>query len=82
MKHGLLQIAETLEFLHSNARLIHRSIAPEVIASLYSCSCHFEMITVLFLFFPCHYNKSIMNTVMQIDILIIYDVGPLSLELL
>ncbi|KAK2658837.1 hypothetical protein Ddye_005370 [Dipteronia dyeriana] len=29
MKHGLLQIAETLEFLHSNARLIHRSIAPE-----------------------------------------------------
>ncbi|KAL5843230.1 hypothetical protein ACOSQ4_009188 [Xanthoceras sorbifolium] len=29
MKHGLLQIAETLEFLHSNARLIHRAIAPE-----------------------------------------------------
>ncbi|KAI9200061.1 hypothetical protein LWI28_002110 [Acer negundo] len=29
IKHGLLQIAETLEFLHSNARLIHRSIAPE-----------------------------------------------------
>ncbi|KAL5843232.1 hypothetical protein ACOSQ4_009190 [Xanthoceras sorbifolium] len=29
MKHGLLQIAETLEFLHSNAHLIHRAIAPE-----------------------------------------------------
>lgn len=30
VKHGLLQIAESLEFLHSNARLIHRAIAPEV----------------------------------------------------
>lgn len=30
VKHGLLQIAETLDFLHSNARLIHRSISPEV----------------------------------------------------
>ncbi|EXC32462.1 SCY1-like protein 2 [Morus notabilis] len=29
VKHGLLQIAESLEFLHSNARLIHRAIAPE-----------------------------------------------------
>ncbi|KAI4388732.1 hypothetical protein MLD38_001037 [Melastoma candidum] len=29
VKHGLLQIAETLDFLHSNARLIHRSISPE-----------------------------------------------------
>ncbi|KAK9200123.1 hypothetical protein WN944_015319 [Citrus x changshan-huyou] len=29
MKHGLLQIAESLEFLHSNARLIHRAISPE-----------------------------------------------------
>ncbi|KAK8924028.1 hypothetical protein KSP39_PZI019145 [Platanthera zijinensis] len=29
VKHGLLQIAETLDFLHSNARLIHRAIAPE-----------------------------------------------------
>lgn len=34
MKHGLLQIAESLEFLHSNARLIHRAISPEVIALL------------------------------------------------
>ena len=33
VKHGLLQIAETLDFLHNNARLIHRSIAPEVIFS-------------------------------------------------
>lgn len=30
VKHGLLQIAETLDFLHNNARLIHRSISPEV----------------------------------------------------
>lgn len=30
VKHGLLQIAETLDFLHSNARLVHRSISPEV----------------------------------------------------
>lgn len=30
VKHGLLQIAESLEFLHNNARLIHRAIAPEV----------------------------------------------------
>lgn len=29
MKHGLLQIAESLEFIHSNARLIHRAISPE-----------------------------------------------------
>ncbi|KAI4320120.1 hypothetical protein MLD38_033631 [Melastoma candidum] len=29
VKHGLLQIAETLDFLHFNARLIHRSISPE-----------------------------------------------------
>ncbi|XP_075110996.1 SCY1-like protein 2 B [Nicotiana tabacum] len=31
VKHGLLQIAETLDFLHGNARLIHRSISPETI---------------------------------------------------
>lgn len=31
VKHGLLQIAETLDFLHNNARLIHRAISPEVI---------------------------------------------------
>ncbi|XP_015058341.1 SCY1-like protein 2 [Solanum pennellii] len=31
VKHGLLQIAETLDFLHSNARLVHRSISPETI---------------------------------------------------
>ncbi|CAM8989183.1 unnamed protein product [Rhodiola kirilowii] len=29
MKHGLLQIAETLDFLHNNARLIHRALSPE-----------------------------------------------------
>ncbi|KAK5832386.1 SCY1-like protein 2 B isoform X1 [Gossypium arboreum] len=29
VKHGLLQIAESLEFLHANARLIHRAISPE-----------------------------------------------------
>ncbi|XP_050364375.1 SCY1-like protein 2 B [Argentina anserina] len=29
VKHGLLQIAETLDFLHNNARLIHRAISPE-----------------------------------------------------
>lgn len=37
VKHGLLQIAESLEFLHNNARLVHRAIAPEVI----SCSTFF-----------------------------------------
>ena len=31
VKHGLLQIAESLNFLHNNARLIHRAISPEVI---------------------------------------------------
>lgn len=31
IKHGLLQIAETLDFLHNNARLIHRAISPEVV---------------------------------------------------
>ncbi|KAG5562451.1 hypothetical protein RHGRI_005249 [Rhododendron griersonianum] len=29
VKHGLLQIAESLNFLHNNARLIHLAIAPE-----------------------------------------------------
>ncbi|KAM7253073.1 hypothetical protein ACFE04_025691 [Oxalis oulophora] len=29
VKHGLLQMAESLDFLHNNARLIHRAIAPE-----------------------------------------------------
>ncbi|KAG8378548.1 hypothetical protein BUALT_Bualt08G0148400 [Buddleja alternifolia] len=31
VKHGLLQIAETLDFLHNNARLIHRAISPETV---------------------------------------------------
>ncbi|KAK6937961.1 Protein kinase domain [Dillenia turbinata] len=30
IKHGLLQVAETLEFLHNNARLVHQAISPEV----------------------------------------------------
>ena len=30
VKHGLLQVAESLEFLHNNARLVHRAISPEV----------------------------------------------------
>lgn len=30
IKHGLLQIAESLNFLHSNAHLIHRAVSPEV----------------------------------------------------
>ncbi|CAN8312978.1 unnamed protein product [Cochlearia groenlandica] len=29
VKHGLLQIAETLNFLHNNAHLIHRGVSPE-----------------------------------------------------
>ncbi|CAO2834419.1 unnamed protein product [Amaranthus hypochondriacus] len=29
VKHGLLQVAESLEFLHNNARLVHRAISPE-----------------------------------------------------
>ncbi|KAH8490042.1 hypothetical protein Peur_065584 [Populus x canadensis] len=29
VKHGLLQIAESLDFLHNNAHLIHRAISPE-----------------------------------------------------
>ncbi|XP_019155597.1 PREDICTED: SCY1-like protein 2 [Ipomoea nil] len=31
VKHGLLQLAETLDFLHNNARLVHRSISPETV---------------------------------------------------
>ncbi|OVA12283.1 Protein kinase domain [Macleaya cordata] len=31
VKHGLLQVAESLDFLHNNARLIHRAISPETI---------------------------------------------------
>ncbi|GER27609.1 kinase family protein [Striga asiatica] len=31
VKHGLLQIAETLDFLHNNARLIHRALSPETV---------------------------------------------------
>lgn len=34
VKHGLLQIAESLDFLHNNARLIHRAISPEVTTCL------------------------------------------------
>lgn len=38
VKHGLLQMAETLDFLHNNARLIHRAISPEVKSYLLSLS--------------------------------------------
>ncbi|XP_078167971.1 SCY1-like protein 2 A [Carex rostrata] len=31
VKHGLLQLSETLDFLHNNARLIHRAISPEIV---------------------------------------------------
>eukprot|EP00250_Pteridium_aquilinum_P016453 c23109_g2_i1 orf=408-3092(+) len=31
IKHGLLQLAESLSFLHNNARLIHRAISPEAV---------------------------------------------------
>jgi len=31
IKHGLLQLAESLGFLHNNARLIHRAISPETV---------------------------------------------------
>ncbi|KAI3732968.1 hypothetical protein L1987_64181 [Smallanthus sonchifolius] len=31
VKHGLLQIAESLDFLHNNACLVHRGISPEAI---------------------------------------------------
>ncbi|KAA8528038.1 hypothetical protein F0562_035093 [Nyssa sinensis] len=31
VKHGLLRIAESLDFLHNNARLIHRAISPETV---------------------------------------------------
>ncbi|KAK3012208.1 hypothetical protein RJ639_012778 [Escallonia herrerae] len=31
VKHGLLQIAESLDFLHNNARLIHRAVSPETV---------------------------------------------------
>jgi len=33
IKHGLMQLAEALSFIHRNARLIHRGISPEVGAS-------------------------------------------------
>lgn len=35
VKHGLLQVAECLDFLHNNACLIHRAISPEVYTTLY-----------------------------------------------
>lgn len=31
IKHGLLQVSESLDFLHNNARLIHRAISPETL---------------------------------------------------
>ncbi|KAH7307548.1 hypothetical protein KP509_22G064800 [Ceratopteris richardii] len=31
IKHGLLQLADSLSFLHNNARLIHRALSPEVV---------------------------------------------------
>ncbi|CAI9266360.1 unnamed protein product [Lactuca saligna] len=31
VKHGLLQVAECLDFLHNNACLIHRAISPETV---------------------------------------------------
>lgn len=31
VKHGLLQVAESLDFLHNNAHLIHRAISPEAV---------------------------------------------------
>eukprot|EP00897_Mesotaenium_endlicherianum_P003546 jgi/Mesen1/3219/ME001865S02420 len=31
VKHGLLQLAETLSFLHNNAKLVHRAISPETV---------------------------------------------------
>ncbi|CAI9757785.1 unnamed protein product [Fraxinus pennsylvanica] len=31
VKHGLLQIAETLDFLHNNACLIHQALSPEAV---------------------------------------------------
>ncbi|EPS68984.1 hypothetical protein M569_05783, partial [Genlisea aurea] len=31
VKHGLLQVAETLDFIHNNARLVHRAISPETV---------------------------------------------------
>ena len=30
IKHGLMQLSETLSFVHRNAMLIHRGICPEV----------------------------------------------------
>jgi SCY1-like protein 2 len=37
IKHGLLQLAETFSFLHNNARLIHRALSPEVVATCWHC---------------------------------------------
>lgn len=42
VKHGLLQIAESLDFLHNNARLIHRAICPEVKMTSY-ISCYISL---------------------------------------
>lgn len=40
VKHGMLQLAETLDFLHNKARVLHRAISPEV-------SIHFRNYPVL-----------------------------------
>ncbi|MCO5572030.1 hypothetical protein L7F22_025781 [Adiantum nelumboides] len=31
LKHGLLQLADSLSFLHNNARLVHRALSPEAV---------------------------------------------------
>lgn len=31
MKHGLLQVADTLHFLHSEAGLVHKGLCPSTI---------------------------------------------------
>ncbi|KAJ0521379.1 putative protein kinase SCY1-SCYL2 family [Helianthus annuus] len=31
VKHGLLQVAESLDFLHNNAHLVHRGLSPEAV---------------------------------------------------
>ena len=49
IKHGLLQVAETLDFLHNNAHLAHRAISPEVFTIL-------ELVVFcLFLFCYCDF---------------------------
>lgn len=54
VKHGLLQLTETLGFLHNNARLLHRAIGPEVKLHFFNSSPSLSSV-----FFPLFLGSSL-----------------------